>query len=372
MKKIVTSFGIGVALIAGVFTAFAAWPISPEGESTGGWLGEIFDLDASESGTLVVKSDKVGVGTTTPTAKLEINGNVIANTPTQNNHLTTKSYVDALGGAANTSGGGGGVFVLTTSSSTPPSCPAGYISALNGYYIMPYIDGGYNRGMAFGEAFCHAQPKIQMYRNDHSVYTFSSQNNISRPRPNYVYGASYNRCAVCVKDSATFSQGKKIFVTSVGYNGNLGGEAGADEKCQARASAAKLDGTYKAWLLDGTNEKYIYKKFEDTTYVNMRGQVVITTFLNYNQYSLAWQELENQINYDEFGRSVSPLYRSKIWTGLDLGGENAESDCDNFSDKAPVGVVGTIENKNTYSWYHDDKAPNLSCTVRARLICVET
>ena len=40
-----------------------------------------------------------------------------------------------------------------------------------------------------------------------------------------------------------------VFVTSTTYNGNVGGLAGADQKCQARAEAAGLPkNTYKAWL----------------------------------------------------------------------------------------------------------------------------
>ena len=40
----------------------------------------------------------VGIGTINPTAKLEVNGNIIANTPTAANHVATKAYVDANGG----------------------------------------------------------------------------------------------------------------------------------------------------------------------------------------------------------------------------------------------------------------------------------
>ena len=41
---------------------------------------------------------------------------------------------------------------------------------------------------------------------------------------------------------------KTVFVTSETYTGDLGGLAGADEKCNALASDAGLDGTYMAWL----------------------------------------------------------------------------------------------------------------------------
>jgi hypothetical protein len=42
----------------------------------------------------------------------------------------------------------------------------------------------------------------------------------------------------------------RAFVTSTTYTGALGGLEGADTRCQARANAANLPGTYKAWLSD--------------------------------------------------------------------------------------------------------------------------
>ncbi len=47
-------------------------------------------------------SGNVGVGTTTPIAKLEINGNIIADTPTADDHVATKAYVDAASGTSKT------------------------------------------------------------------------------------------------------------------------------------------------------------------------------------------------------------------------------------------------------------------------------
>jgi hypothetical protein len=44
------------------------------------------------------------------------------------------------------------------------------------------------------------------------------------------------------------SSGSKVFLSSIAYDGNLGGLAGADAKCQALATAAGLTGTFKAWL----------------------------------------------------------------------------------------------------------------------------
>jgi len=48
------------------------------------------------------------------------------------------------------------------------------------------------------------------------------------------------------------------FVTSTTYTANLGGIAGADAKCQARANAAGLPGTFKAWISDSTTDAYCH------------------------------------------------------------------------------------------------------------------
>lgn len=44
----------------------------------------------------------------------------------------------------------------------------------------------------------------------------------------------------------------RVFITSTSYNGNLGGLEGADTKCQERANAVNLGGTWRAWLSDNS------------------------------------------------------------------------------------------------------------------------
>ena len=49
---------------------------------------------------------------------------------------------------------------------------------------------------------------------------------------------------------------KTVFITSAKFKGNLGGLAGADDKCQAEAddpASIVPSGTYLAWLSDGTD-----------------------------------------------------------------------------------------------------------------------
>ncbi len=56
-----------------------------------------FDIDYNDVDMLtILPNGNVGIGTNNPTAKLQVNGNIISSAPTANNHVTTKGYVDTL------------------------------------------------------------------------------------------------------------------------------------------------------------------------------------------------------------------------------------------------------------------------------------
>ncbi len=68
--------------------------------------------------------------------------------------------------------------------------------------------------------------------------------------------SSTGACTVLLSADTTvvaeFQRSNLVFVTSTTVTGNLGGLAGADAMCTARAAAAGLPGTYRAWLSTST------------------------------------------------------------------------------------------------------------------------
>lgn len=65
----------------------------------------------------------VGIGTTNPGAKLEVNGNIIADNPTADNHVATKEYVDD-------SSGGGYTNCYINCARSNIDCNTGYTAVL--------------------------------------------------------------------------------------------------------------------------------------------------------------------------------------------------------------------------------------------------
>lgn len=102
--------------------------------------------------------------------------------------------------------------------------------------------------------------------------------------------------------TASFT-GKRVFVTSTLHTGNFGGVTGADLKCQQRASAAGLPGTYKAWLSGSTLASSPSVRFTKSTtlpYVLVDGTVIAN-----NWADLTDGTLQHAINVTELNTPAS-------------------------------------------------------------------
>lgn len=109
----------------------------------------------------------------------------------------------------------------------------------------------------------------------------------------------------------------KMFVTGTMYNGNLGGIAGANAKCEAEARRVGLTENYVAFLQGGT-------PLNSTTgsIINGSGQVVISNanIAKINSDSVWTLAIESQIDYAPLpGTSLMPIPSNlelRPWTGI--------------------------------------------------------
>jgi hypothetical protein len=147
------------------------------------------------------------------------------------------------------------------------------------------------------------------------------------------------------------------FVTSTTYNGNLGGLAGADAKCQARADAAALPDTYLAWIRTSSDTTRTINRWTGNNFALVTG----------TQFAINYDVLVNvsvhspPLNRDEIGNTVPN--GSSVWTGGgSTGGGNHCSDWASSSG-AQTGTRGTVA---VPDWETGSAMP---CNQPARLYC---
>lgn len=156
---------------------------------------------------------------------------------------------------------------------------------------------------------------------------------------------------------------RRVFITSTSYNGNLGGLAGADAKCQARANAVNLGGTWKAWLSDSTGSPSTRFTKENLPYKNLNGEIIANSWSDLTdgsiQKSIAWTELKT-------------VHAGWVWTNTNVSGiSNSFDNCSNWT-VATSPYTGWIGSGNFIppgsKWTIDAK---LDCLNQARLYCFE-
>lgn len=296
------------------------------------------------------------------------NSHIDAGLPLDSTDVTTKEYVDAAVADA------GGIeelqqlisqnnreyVTVMNSDSSACSCPSGYSNFFRTTNFQDIIN-------IKGSSWSFKSRIVSSLRGT------SRQSTLSNPSADYSNSINTNQygtpCAqICSKSFSQSTSVPRIFVTSTGYKGDLGQKAGADLKCQQRAEAARLGGSFQAFI-PNLNQR-VDETFLDTIYENMKGQVVIPTFTNYNLDKTGWQTLDNSINYDEYGRDVTSNVRA--WTGIRSNGERATSNsqgCYDFrvSISSYGGIYGDVTQTDS-SWFNDGTA---SCNNRYRLICIE-
>jgi hypothetical protein len=130
---------------------------------------------------------------------------------------------------------------------------------------------------------------------------------------------------------------KKVFVTSALYNGNLGGLAGADAKCQALADAAALGGNYKAWLSDSTGSPSTRFTQSTVPYVLVDGSQVADNWADLVDGSLDHAISLTETGGASTGDTIPPGANffcgptGTPWTATSASGAANGSSCSNWS-----------------------------------------
>jgi hypothetical protein len=181
-------------------------------------------------------------------------------------------------------------------------------------------------------------------------------------------GACGARCpgaTVCVDGGCHAPAGKLVFATNNVWNGNLGGLAGADAKCNAAAAAAHLGGTYVAWL--STADVDARDRIGDHAYYRVDNVKVTSSKLD-----LLYWPLEAGISKDENGNTLliaGVFVGTSVYTGTKKDGtHHIYYRCQDWTSSTASSVVGSLGSTDQ-TWTEWQTA--VSCNEKRRIYCME-
>jgi hypothetical protein len=181
---------------------------------------------------------------------------------------------------------------------------------------------------------------------------------------------------VVASSNATVGSAARIFVTSALYSGNLGGLAGADAKCQALATGAGLDGTYKAWLSDDTTTASARLAHSTVPYVRVDGTVIASDWSQLTSGFLTNAIMKTETN------TAPPFTNSAcvggpgpiVWTGTNSDGLRSGTpffiqNCAGWSANGTIALVGRASLTNS-GWTNECSFQQCNTEVAA-LYCIQ-
>ena len=138
---------------------------------------------------------------------------------------------------------------------------------------------------------------------------------------------------------------RRVFVTSEVFTGNLGGIAGADQKCQAAAESAGLPGDYMAWVSSSEGspaERFLksavpYRQLDGTEIASNWNDLIDGTLKS-------GILLTEKMGAPTKGTAMSCMLDVAFaWSGTQETGVGlADGDCNDWSDGAGYGFAGWV------------------------------
>jgi len=128
---------------------------------------------------------------------------------------------------------------------------------------------------------------------------------------------------------------KKVFVTSQTWRGTLGGVSGANDKCQARANAAGLDGAYYAWISDSRSSSSPSRRFDRNDYLDSLPYYLVDGERVADNWGSLASTLQHSINVNEYGQGTGS---GRVWTNTNRSGDRraTERSCFDWSNRASI------------------------------------
>ena len=164
-----------------------------------------------------------------------------------------------------------------------------------------------------------------------------------------------------------------VFATSERYTGNLGGVAGADDKCQALADQAGLPGVYLAWIADSDPDSA-----PATRFTRARSAYILPPGPGpgaLGKVADNWADLTNgtidrPIDLVETGTSIRDTGGVLVWTNVVFDGTQVgarvDAHCSDWIRRIGTGVRGTALAMNA-QWTQFGSVAN--CATGAHLYC---
>lgn len=128
-----------------------------------------------------------------------------------------------------------------------------------------------------------------------------------------------------------------VFLTSESFTGNLGGLAGADQRCNELAAANLLDGSFRAWLLvDGQTLAARFPEFYGVpipwNFTSMGNELLAKSF-----QQLVSQGPAGPLAYTEQGKVAAGR---NVWTNITSSGLAAGGDCGQWTGEVGSALIG--------------------------------
>ncbi len=169
--------------------------------------------------------------------------------------------------------------------------------------------------------------------------------------------------AAAVTATASFAPPPNIaFVTSTVHTGALGGLAGADAICQARATAGGLAGTYRAWL--STSTVNASTRFGAASgWVRVDNKPFVNSISDLTAGRVFYPLSINERGASELG--------STVWTGTAANGTLAGTACTDWTDGTSTTISGVIgfPEYGTSGWTQNGGS---TCNNTQHLYCLGT